>query len=231
MQDETAAPKISFGFKAAKSKFTPVTTTTKKALPAKEFIKSIDKGEVVATVKVEAQQARIIPLPTSTKSYRERILARSTPRVKTEAPTDDPTVQDLSQLSLEKRAELEILQELQKTSDEADVVSNLVIPASDTAEIEKIKDPTLDDYEDVPITGFGLAMLRGMGLKDEKLTKSAVTDNFNFRPKGLGLGADNAVKPRELKIPLKAGEVLSMKKGANIVVLAGNYKDFYGTVS
>lgn len=227
------AVKVSFGFKSANKKllkFVPV--NQKKSNPGKEFIKSIDEGKVEwATVKTEAPEAQVIPLPTSSKSYRERLLARNSNVNKESGPIKTDTVTDLSKLSLNQRAELEILQDLQKKSDDAEATKNYLIPASTSDESEKIKESTLDDYEDVPITGFGLAMLRGMGLKDENLTKSAVTEDFNFRPKGLGLGADNAVKPRELKVPLKAGEVLTTKKGANIVVLAGNYKDFYGTVS
>lgn len=230
------APKISFGIKTTKTTILkpppkPTSTTTR------EYIKSINDGDIEATVKREKEGARIIPLPTSTKSYRQRLTATSAIKAGIKVETELPS--DISHLSIDKRAELEILQDLLKKDDDDTQNLNYVIPkvTQEEEELAGAKEASMDDYDNVPIVGFGMAMLRGMGLKEEDENKAkndekfSITDEFKFRPKGMGLGADQTVKPKELKIKPKPGQILTMKKGAFVVILGGNYKDFYGEVS
>lgn len=226
------APKISFGIKTAKT-----SVVKPKLAPApikiREYIKSINDGDIEATVKKEKEAARVIPLPTSSKSYRQRLTAASALKAEMRVEIELPS--DISHLSLEKRAELEILRDLQQKAVDESVNLNYVIPKVAEEEMTGAKEASMDDYDNVPIVGFGLAMLRGMGLKEEdesklKDEKVSKTDEFKFRPKGMGLGADQTIKPKELKIKLKPGQILTMKKGAFVVVLGGNYKDFYGEV-
>merc|ERR1712226_746049 len=52
----------------------------------------------------------------------------------------------------------------------------------------------IDDYDRIPVNGFGMAMLRGMGFEKEKgigrtFKQSIKPIEVNLRPKGLGLGA------------------------------------------
>jgi len=100
---------------------------------------------------------------------------------------------------------------------------------------------TLDDYENVPVQGFGLAVLRGMGFKAEEgiggFKKAAVQCiEPDIRPKGLGLGAQRPNKGGgggggESKAAKKDGEEdLSMKKGAFVLVERGANKGCYGKV-
>jgi len=105
------------------------------------------------------------------------------------------------------------------------------------------EEATLEDYEDVPIEEYGLAMLRGMGWKAGEgigKTRKGVAPPVEaaLRPKGLGLGADKTVKMKEeKKRPLKPGdkrpeeeENLTLKTGAHIVIESGKHKDLYAVV-
>lgn len=97
--------------------------------------------------------------------------------------------------------------------------------------MEGAKESTYDDYENVPVQDFGMAMLRGMGLKDEDIKKEKEREEIKMRPKGLGLGADSLLKPQELLVKPSAGEKLEIKRDAKIKILAGQHKNKYGTVS
>lgn len=92
------------------------------------------------------------------------------------------------------------------------------------------EESNLDDYEKVPISQYGLAMLRGMGVKDEDIRSQSLRDP-ELRPKGMGLGADKLTKPKKLLVAPAANETLEIKKNACVRILAGKYKDLYGQVS
>ncbi|XP_071961562.1 G-patch domain and KOW motifs-containing protein-like [Antedon mediterranea] len=99
------------------------------------------------------------------------------------------------------------------------------------------------NYDEVPITQFGLAMLRGMGWKEGegigKKTEVVKMLEPKPRPKGQGLGA--APKPPELsgkrKRPLKPGEKrpeeappVGYAKGVGVIVTKGPHKNMYGRI-
>ena len=92
---------------------------------------------------------------------------------------------------------------------------------------------SMDDYENVPIEQFGMAMLRGMGWKEGQGIggfKNEVVPIFDpqVRPKGLGLGA---TKPKTQQTAVKEGEEkLVLKKGAFVKVEAGPKRGLYGEV-
>lgn len=92
----------------------------------------------------------------------------------------------------------------------------------------------LEDYDAVPIEQFGLAMLRGMGFKEEEgigKTKQKVNEvKVEMRPKGLGLGAIPAKKKMETVKADAKEAVLQMKVGAYVRIVAGPYEDRYGIV-
>ena len=92
---------------------------------------------------------------------------------------------------------------------------------------------TMDDYENVPIEQFGMAMLRGMGWKEGGGIggfKNEVVPIFDpqVRPKGLGLGA---TRPNKKATAVKEGEEkLELKKGAFVKITSGAKKGLYGEV-
>ena len=98
------------------------------------------------------------------------------------------------------------------------------------------------DYEQVPIEEFGMAVLRGMGYKEDSglgMSNRKHVDVFvpETRPRGLGLGADRKVleKINQLKRNLKKSGInekddLCFEKGAFILIKKGPHRDLYGTV-
>lgn len=137
--------------------------------------------------------------------------------------------------TLEQRAAREIIQDLKERKSRGNDKNTMVVPLKpEDLPLEGGRESTLDDYESVPIEKFGLAMLRGMGWKedpnapkkDDKLPEGPIQ-----RPKGMGLGAERVPKDKNRQlIPPAKDEVLTMKKGAFVKVLAGKHKESYGTV-
>lgn len=138
--------------------------------------------------------------------------------------------------TLEQRAAREIIENLKAAELAEETGPTISVPLKpDEVKLGGAKSSTMDDYENVPIEQFGLAMLRGMGWKDEehKQKKKSLEDEIIVcRPKGLGLGADKAMK-LQVKLATNScntSEQLVMKKGAFVRILGGKHKDFYGQV-
>lgn len=138
--------------------------------------------------------------------------------------------------TLEQRAAREIIENLKVSEDAEDAANAFTVPLkADEVKLGGAKTSSMDDYENVPIAQFGLAMLRGMGWKDAEhkaKQKSLEDDIIVCRPKGLGLGADKAMK-QQVKLATNnsdSTEKLVMKKGAFVRILGGKHKDFYGQV-
>lgn len=134
-------------------------------------------------------------------------------------------------LSLEQRVIKELLNEGKNTGESDENAKNkLTLPmAADHLPLEGAKESTLDDYDSIPITQFGFAILRGMGLKDDEIVSKKNKDP-ELRPKGMGLGADKVVKKAKLLVQPSVNEVLEIKKNAYVRVLAGKHKDLYGQI-
>lgn len=145
-----------------------------------------------------------------------------------EGPVDGETI--------EQRAAREILEDLKERKSRGNEKNTMVVPLKpEDLPLDGGRQSTLNDYESVPIEKFGLAMLRGMGWKedpnapkkDDKLPEGPIQ-----RPKGMGLGAERVSKDKNRQlIPPAKDEVLTMKKGAFVKVLTGKHKESYGTVS
>lgn len=137
--------------------------------------------------------------------------------------------------TLDQKAAHEILRSLQEQHAlEAVPDQSLVLRplTADELPLDGAKESTMDDYEEIPIKQFGLAMLRGMGWKDEEQSKDKLkNDGPVLRPRGMGLGADKMIKPKALLVQPAQGEVLAIRKGAAVRLLSGKFKDNYGTVS
>ncbi|CAF1122047.1 unnamed protein product [Adineta steineri] len=117
---------------------------------------------------------------------------------------------------------------------------------NDTTETEQKKEEEKEvenaDYDQVPIEEFGMAVLRGMGYKDDSglgITNKKQVNVFvpETRPRGLGLGADRKIleKINHLKRSLKKSGIdekddLCLEKGACVLIEKGPHRDFYGTV-
>ncbi|UJR10070.1 hypothetical protein I4U23_014292 [Adineta vaga] len=111
-----------------------------------------------------------------------------------------------------------------------------------TAEVEEEKVVDNADYDQVPIEDFGMAVLRGMGYKEETglgISNKKQTDVFvpQSRPRGLGLGADRKVleKINQLKRNLKKAGIdekddLCYEKGAFVLIEKGPHQGLYGTI-
>lgn len=133
--------------------------------------------------------------------------------------------------TLEERVIKELLNEAKGTGSEDDQNQpSLSLPLqSNETKIDGAKESTIDDYEEIPITQFGMAMLRGMGLKDEEI-RSKSSKEPELRAKGMGLGADKLVKPKKLLVAPASNETLEIKKNACVRILAGKFKDLYGII-
>lgn len=132
--------------------------------------------------------------------------------------------------TLESQAVKELLSDANKVVEEE--TSSLVLPLkAEDLPLDGAKESSMDDYDNIPIKQFGLAMLRGMGWKEETNKKKSAKDPEAFlRPKGMGLGADKAIKPKPLLVAPDHNEVMEIKKGSYVRVLAGKHKDLYAQV-
>jgi G patch domain and KOW motifs-containing protein len=135
--------------------------------------------------------------------------------------------------TLEQQAARELVEDLQTKSEKSETKIFEVPVNADELPLEGAKESSMDDYERVPISDFGKAMLRGMGWKEEekKDDKKPWLDAPVQRPKGMGLGADKVIKKQPLLIAPNQSETLEVKKNACVKVLAGKHKNLYGTVS
>ncbi|XP_067008194.2 G-patch domain and KOW motifs-containing protein [Anabrus simplex] len=135
--------------------------------------------------------------------------------------------------SLDTIAAREIIEDLERKKVEK--VGVLTLPLVEETKGVSDRAPTLDDYESIPVTDFGMAMLRGMGWspgkgigKNEKLAPSSAAPVL--RPKGMGLGADQLASSPVVEGNDVEEEELKVFKGAFVKVTAGIHKDLYGQV-
>lgn len=125
---------------------------------------------------------------------------------------------------------------------EQDSVNTFMMnPESDENIIEE-KNIDNADYDQVPIEEFGMAVLRGMGYKEDAGLGISNKKQVNVfvpesRPRGLGLGADRKIleKINHLKRNLKKAGIdekddLCFEKGAFILIEKGPHHDQYGTI-
>lgn len=152
------------------------------------------------------------------------------PEVKPKVESDETAANKLQ--TLDQRVISEILKEAKGENILTEEKNTLSVPVnSDQLPLEGAAQSTIDDYEEIPIAKFGLAMLRGMGMKDEDIEKERAKANQpELRPKGMGLGADKLAKPTKLLVAPAPNETLEIKKGASVKILAGKHQDLYGLI-
>jgi len=253
--DTTKGPSgVSFGFSKVIQKSKVVKTdTNKKTFEENEdsrpqetdFVKEVNDRDGVKGTKVkEVKKDLVIECKGNTLQLRAKVQKLRETDEKRELGTTEDDV-----------AEREILKDLQKwkedqeNRDEDSEKKNfdLVVPldekttaeeSDDVSGVEEAEQSTLDDYDAVPVDGFGMGMLRGMGFKAGEGIggfKKADVKCIDpvMRPKGLGLGATrpNSGSNQDSKASKDAeGEELKMGKGAYVMLVGGPHKDMYGQV-
>ncbi|KAK7789837.1 hypothetical protein R5R35_011234 [Gryllus longicercus] len=220
--------KISFSF----SKSKPVAAKPKNEIKKDiQFIDCIESNaiKIKGGLPPEKEEELIIPVKADTLPKKEEVkltdgeVANSEELLLVTASNSSETLEDI--------AVREILEDSRKVKEKNSLTSTMVLPAGAEGKVAAAEESTLADYENIPVTDFGLAMLRGMGWKPDKgigKNEKIVEPTYpSLRPKGMGLGAEKR------KIPVSSSdesEDLTLKKGAFVQVLAGCNKNTYGEV-
>ena len=247
---------VSFGFSKVIQKSKVVKTDTNKktfeenddSRPQEtDFVKEVNEREGVKGTKVkEVKKELVIECKGNTLQLRAKVQKLRETEVKSELGTTEDDV-----------AEREILKDLEKWKEDQENRSeesekknfDLVVPLDDkkastaeepddVTEVEEAEQSTLDDYDAVPVDGFGMGMLRGMGFKQGEGIGGFKKADIKcidpvMRPKGLGLGATrpNSGSNSDSKASKDAdGEELKMEQGAYVMLVGGPHKDMYGHV-
>ena len=247
---------VSFGFSKVIQKSKVVKTDTNKktfeesndSRPQEtDFVKEVNEKDGVKGTKVkEVKKDLVIECKGNTLQLRAKVQKLRETEVKRELGTTEDDV-----------AEREILKDLQKwkedqeNRDEDSEKKNfdLVVPLEEktasTAEepddasgVEEAEQSTLDDYDAVPVDGFGMGMLRGMGFKAGEGIGGFKKADIKcidpvMRPKGLGLGATRPNSGSNLDSKAskdEEGKELKMESGAYVMLVGGPHKDMYAQV-
>ncbi|RZF37378.1 hypothetical protein LSTR_LSTR009729 [Laodelphax striatellus] len=240
---------ISFGF----SKLQKAPVIGNKVPPKKDdvvqFIDCLENKSIKVKNEEPKKSVLVIPLnrPDSHSIVQSRIVRRQL-KATDSAETNDASVsENLSKTqtstsndasstvenapeNLDQLAAKEILEDLKKSEEKKEEKSTFSVPLVSAPVSEK--ESTLDDYDNIPIAEFGMAMLRGMGWKPGKgigKNEQLVTAKPPvLRPKGLGLGADKVIQPE--KTSETKEEALKLVKGSYIRIIAGSHKDLFGEI-
>ncbi|KAM7540479.1 hypothetical protein Aperf_G00000028858 [Anoplocephala perfoliata] len=218
--------KFSFGFsktvnksKLLKTSRLPDEIENKEATV--DYLTSFE-GSVAQSKVTISNDGPIIPLRISQSNIREKLKKKY---IGVE-PTDNLTAEALKALLSENSSESDIKPTLSNTG-------AIALPPKESEEGE---DDIADaDYEQIPVEKFGLALLKGMGLKEEDM-KQNTTDDYaaKVRLKGLGLGADPEVLKKVREAASRPGskdvEKLSWKVGAKCQIIYGRHSGQYGLV-
>lgn len=242
-----AEKKISFGFKLVKKQPILLPSKIHSEKDEKNDVELIQclEGQTIKLVKEkEEEKLLVIPLKNSQKTSAALASLRNLKHVldgeeQNEEGNNATTSNNKAEksnnengpLTLDQRVIKELLNDgnENENDDDSDAKKLTLHMAADRLPLDGAEQSTIDDYDQIPITQFGLAMLRGMGLKDEEI-KSKQNKEPELRPKGMGLGADKVVKKAKLLVAPAANESLEIKKNAYVRILGGKFKDLYGQI-
>lgn len=227
MEEDTK--KISFSFKqvASKSKVMPIVSKTSLEKTV-QFIECVEEKSIKVIGLVETvEHELVIPMQPSVKRRLPTELVKSKQNG-TEIKTQENGVATLDDMAVQA-----ILSDCNKTDE--DIKEN----DNKTIEVPMIVNPpegkevsTAEDYENVPVDKFGLAMLRGMGWESSKgigKNSKVITVNLpELRPKGMGLGADKLIKSVQNK--QNSEEELKLKVGSYVQFVIGRLDGQYAQV-
>ncbi|CAH1970715.1 unnamed protein product [Acanthoscelides obtectus] len=227
--------KISFGF----SKQSKKPALLRQPSPPKvELVECLEGHAVkVKDAVEEVHEPLVIPIKEDRKGIVDRI-KQARAKQSSEANTKDELEgKPDSELTLDELAARELLNDAKKKLEQENDPEGkvLVLPTKeDKLKLEGEPEPTLEDYENIPISDYGLAMLRGMGWKEgtgigKKPVKTNLAKPPDVRPKGLGLGATRVIQEEKSKDKAvdKDGKELILKKGAFAKIIAGPNKGSY----
>lgn len=237
--------KISFGFKLVKKQPVLLPNKIEEKKNDIELIQCLEGQSIKLVNEKDEEKPLVIPL---LNSQRTSTALASLKNLKNVLDGDEPndetngaqkpdiktieSTENNGQLTIEQRVVKELLNEARNADDENDETNGekLSLPmAADKLSLDGAKQSTMDDYDSIPIAQFGMAMLRGMGLKDEEI-KSKKNKEIELRPKGMGLGADKVVKKAKLLVAPAPNETLEIKKNAYVRIIGGKNKDLYGQI-
>ncbi|XP_061626629.1 G-patch domain and KOW motifs-containing protein isoform X1 [Phyllopteryx taeniolatus] len=263
---------LSFGFAKTVSKFKPPTgdaVTTKDDI---DYLTGITRNELQSTKPSEGPSERVIPLILKNRwrvlDQEDQILGSGDKTHKSAQRNGDasgdksPESSDKND-SVEAQAVKELIEDSRRKMEElqSEANLNLTIPLlaqnkvpdgfEDGAHLNVELRPqpsTEDDYEKVPVEGYGLAMLKGMGWKKgEGIGRTFKQDvkPYEYKPRviGLGLGADRSaikdLEPGRRRRPPKPGEErnkeeeeehLVLGRGGCVLLESGAHKERYGKI-
>lgn len=212
-----------------------------------DFVTSIDEKEIKSVIAPKRKEELVIPLIKNNnwRLSREKRMKKAENKEgvsggKTEASElDNLAIQELLQDAAEAKDSWKKI----TTTD-----SNVVIPLMFQNKVPvgfeedenfdvsiRPEEPSMENYEAVPVEEFGLAMLRGMGWKpgepigDTNKSIAAIVEP-KIRPKGLGLGAEIAPPKSVGNLTKAEAKQLILGKGAYVCVQSGEHKGFYGQI-
>lgn len=228
--------KIIFGFSKIAKKPNIVSVIKKPQNSSDiQLIDSIEGAEIkVRDPIIEKNEPLIISIKGNANNLLGRIeeaaKKNSTAKIDNEPEDNRPD----SELTIEELAARELLKEAKARLANGQHISSKVFTlplAEEKLKLEGAKESSLDDYESVPISDYGMAMLRGMGWKEgtaigKNPNNKALPAEPEIRPKGLGLGANKMVQNKGQSVD-KQGKPLILIKGAYAKAIAGNYKGTY----
>ena len=253
--DEVAKkPSFSFGFSKTSGAKKLIDSkirddSTKEKVEEKDIILDVSGKKIKGTKKEEVKVDLVIPCIGNT--YKGVQKKEETP-VEIKVETVEIASRELTE---EEKAAKEIIEESKTWEENQDKGKNpnenLIISVQNNenepeldekaifdADVEaKPEASKLEDYEKIPVEGFGMAMLRGMNFKpDEGIGgfRKAKIDCIEpvMRPKGLGLGATraptNSSENKNGESDKK--EKLVLKKGAYVQITSGTNKGKYAEV-
>ncbi|GAB0087949.1 G patch domain and KOW motifs-containing protein [Sergentomyia squamirostris] len=226
--------KISFGFSkiVKKPQLNIVATRNEEKV---ELIECLEGQEIKVSGKTSptVNAPLVIPLANGATPLAKLIEQKKAPQVRQEVAENKENPNSKEE-TLEQRAAREILENLKAKDDENEEKIYAVPMKADELPLDGAKESTMDDYDNIPIQQFGLAMLRGMGWKDEEQKKKEdkIDDTIVCRPKGLGLGADKMVRSSSKSTNNTSGnqDILKIKKSAYVKILGGKFLGMYGQV-
>lgn len=227
MEEDTK--KISFSFKQVSSKPKVISVASKTAVEKTvQFIECVEENsiKVIGLVENEVQEL-VIPMQPSMR----RLLPAKLVTSKQNGAENGAQANDA--LTLDEMAVQAILSDCHKTNeDKEEEDSNMIEVPMLISPPEGKEMSTAEDYENVPINKFGMAMLRGMGWDPKKgigKNSQVIAPKLpELRPKGMGLGADKLIK--SVQKSTNNSEELKLKNGAYIQFILGRLDGQYAQV-
>jgi G patch domain/KOW motif-containing protein len=248
---------FSFGFSKVKPKSNLVKTDQKfaaekdaKVENETDFVKEVNAREGIKGTKKKVEKKELvieckgntIQMKAMVEKNKTKKDAKGSGEEAKKEPKEGDTEDDV--------AEREIIKDLAKWKDEQENRSeemdhknyNLEVSVNGAEEHDATgvvagEQSSIEDYDSIPVEGFGMGMLRGMGYKPGEGIGGFKKADVKCiepvqRPKGLGLGATRANAGGEDKKTIKDedGEELKLQKDAYVKLVGGAHKDMYGQV-